>query len=134
ETNMLPCGSAVLTGSGDLEKQGIKAIIHACPGTMKRTKDEDFQPTIQGIIRSVQNSILLVEKNNYKSVAFCLIGSNFLDSIIPPSQGTKKERQEKLAEIIIKAAVEQNKKLKIVFVDFGNEAFQSVFLKFWGKY
>lgn len=124
KTNMLPCGSALLTGSGDLEKQGIKAIVHACPGSLEKADKEEFQPTIQGIIRSVQNSILLAERHNYKSIAFCLIGSSMLDSIIPPSQGTKKERQVKLAEVIIRAAIEQSKKLKkAYFIDFGNEAF-----------
>ncbi|KLL03377.1 MAG: hypothetical protein MRECE_18c033 [Mycoplasmataceae bacterium CE_OT135] len=129
ETNMLPRGSAILTGSGDLEKQGIKVIIHACPGAVQKDKGKEFEPNIQGIIRSVQNCILLVEKNNYKSVAFCLIGSNFLDSIISPNQGTKKERQLKLAEIIIKSVVKQIKSLeKIVFVDFGNSAFMESFI------
>ena len=124
---VLPCGSAILTGSGDLEKQGIKAIVHACPGSIEK-KDKDLN--IQGVIRSVQNSILLAERNGYKSLAFCLIGSNFLDNIISPNQGTKKERQIKLAEIIVRTAVEQRKNLeKIVFVDFGNAAFQSAYGK-----
>ena len=127
-STVLPCGSAVLTSSGDLEKQGIKAIIHACPSSIKENKDF-FQSNIQGIIRSVQNSILLAERNNYKSTAFCLIGSNFLDNIIPPNQATRKERRVKLAEIIIRAAIEQKKSLeRIVFVDFGNSAFQRALL------
>ncbi|RHZ37663.1 macro domain-containing protein [endosymbiont GvMRE of Glomus versiforme] len=128
EINMLLRGSAILAGSGDLEKQGIRAIIHACPGSIEK-KDKNFRANIEGIIRSVQNSILLAEKNNYKSIAFCLIGSNLLDIIISPSQGTKKERQVKLAGIIIKAAAEQRKNLeKIVFIDFGNQAFLDAFM------
>lgn len=91
---------------------------------MSKKDQSEFTPSIQGIIHSVQNFILLAERNNYKSIAFCLIGSNFLDNIISPQQGTKKERQIKLAEIIIQAAVEQRKTLeRIVLVDFGNEAF-----------
>ncbi|RHZ36890.1 macro domain-containing protein [endosymbiont GvMRE of Glomus versiforme] len=134
ETNMLPRGSAILTGSGDLEKQGIRAIIHACPGSIEK-KDKNFRANIEGIIRSVQNSILLAEKSNYKSIAFCLIGSNLLDDIIPPNQGTKKERQIKLAEIIIKSAVEQRKgSEKIVFVDFGNTAFSEAWWKISEEY
>ncbi|CAJ0892882.1 5813_t:CDS:2 [Entrophospora sp. SA101] len=129
EANMLPRGSAILTGSGDLEKQGIKAIIHACPGAIQKNAGSEFEPNIQGIIHSVQNSIILAEKNNYKSIAFCLVGSSFLDRIFP-NQGTKKEKQLKLAEIIIKSAVEQRKSLeKIVFVDFGNTAFMEVNIK-----
>jgi hypothetical protein len=126
ECSWLPCGSAILTSSGDLEKQGIKVIIHACPGSKEDKKG--FQPTIKSISRSVQNSIILAERYNYENIAFCLIGSNFLDSIISPNQGTKKERQVKLAEIIIKAAVKQRKNLeKIVFVDFGNKAFNEAY-------
>ena len=134
EANMLPRGSAILTNSGDLEKQGIKAIIHACPGTIQKNAVSEFEPNIQGIIHSVQNSIILAEKNNYKSIAFCLVGSSFLDRIFP-NQGTKKKKQLKLAEIIIKSAVEQRKSLeKIVFVDFGNSAFTKVFFENdWGK-
>lgn len=135
EANMLPRGSAILSDSGDLKKQGIKAIIHACPGSISKKKNENFRATIQGVIRSVQNAILLAEKNNYKSIAFCLIGSSFLDSIIFPNQGAKKERQEKLAEIIIKSAIEQRKNLeKIIFVDFGNDAFTRTLQRVGKKY
>ena len=39
ENNMLPRGLVLVTGSGELTDQGIRAIIHACPGFHKKQED-----------------------------------------------------------------------------------------------
>lgn len=123
KAKMLPRGSAIITSSGDLEKQQIKAIIHAVPGAMAR-KDVEFEPNLKGLVCSIQNSIILAEKNNYESIAFPLADSKFIDLVLPSNQGSRRERKLRLAEIIIKAVINQRKKLKkIVFVEFGDNVF-----------
>ena len=126
ELNCLPAGSALLTSSGELKKYQIEAIIHACSGSINIGKGPEFEPSLERIVKSVQNSVILAEKKNYKSLAFPLLGGGiFLDRIADLNSENKKQKQLSLAKSIIEASIKQRKSLKkIVFVDFGNEVFQ----------
>ena len=128
--NCLPPNSAILTKSGDLEKQGIKAIIH-----LATINKYDYGSSIQGVSISVKNAIILAERNGYKSIAFPLADNNLLDLIFPPNQGSKDERKLKLAWVIMNSALIQRKSLeRIVFVDFGRKRFfMEVAGSFFGK-
>jgi len=90
----------------------------------------EFQPTLLGITRSIQNSIILAERFDYKSITFPFLGSGiFLDKVISPADETnsdedKKNRKRALAEEIVKVAVNQmnpSKIKKITFVLWGEE-------------
>jgi O-acetyl-ADP-ribose deacetylase (regulator of RNase III) len=114
----LPRGAALITDSGNLAKNKIKKIIHAASGS----HDSDYHPTKESVILSVQNSIILAERQNVKSLAIPLIGGNiFLNHIKKTSPDIT---PEKLAEMIVKAAINQrnalDKDLKIVFIDYNN--------------
>ncbi|CAG8576882.1 3637_t:CDS:2 [Scutellospora calospora] len=120
ETNknsLLP-GSALLTdtldglggGSSPLDSKGIANIIHAAPWPRDLFKsDEDF---INCVVKSVQNSIILAERNNFEKLAIPLVGGGiYLGSCDP----------QKLAEGIIRGAINQLEKCqklkKIIFID-----------------
>jgi len=81
EKNMVPRGSAVLTTSGQLKKDGIKGIIHAATGSMN-SSDTNFSPNLEGIKNSIKNSLIIAKKNKISSLAFPFLGSGiFLTSI-----------------------------------------------------
>lgn len=114
---VIPRGSALRTSSGNLATQGINHIIHAAPGSETQIAPWG-NPTRQGVVRSVQNSILLAERLNYESLAIPFIGGNiFLTAI----GGSKQE----LARNIIEAAINQrNNELtvqRMIFVPFEAE-------------
>ena len=119
--SMLPQGSAIFTSAGDLEKIGIKGIIHLATRSID-LKNKEFQPTVQNFIRSIQRAIILVEEKGYKNIAFPLVDNEFLDLILPPEQSSKSERKHELARMIIIAALSQSKNLeRIIFVGLGGE-------------
>ncbi len=70
---MLPRGSALITSSGDLEKKGITAIVHAASGSMGKSGGE-FEPNLFSIRSSVINSIALARENGHTRVAIPFIG------------------------------------------------------------
>jgi len=100
----------LVTGSGELTDQGIRAIIHACPGFHKKQEDgshwtnDELKPTLQGVILSVQNSIILVERHSYKSIVFPVFpligGENFFTLFFFGSEGTKEEQHLKTRRIL----------------------------------
>ena len=129
DKNMLPPGSAILTSAGDLGNSGIEAIIHLATRSVD-SKNEEFQPRGY-FVRSIQQAILLAEREGYKSIAFPLVDIKTLDLILPPEMyGSQAERRSRLAFMVMKAAFSQArncKKLKkIVFVDYGDKVFLSV--------
>ena len=82
-------------------------------------------------VRSIQQAVLLAERERYESIAFPLVDNETLDLILLPEMyGSQAERRQKLAFMIMKAAFSQArscKKLKkIVFVDYGDKVFLNV--------
>ena len=63
---MLPCGGAVLTGSGKLD---FKAIIHVAALNCLWISNKEI------VEQSVRNALNLAVANGCKSIAFPLIGS-----------------------------------------------------------
>ena len=63
---VLPCGGAVLTGSGKLD---FKAIIHVAALNCLWISNKEI------VEKSVRNALNLAVANGYKSIAFPLIGS-----------------------------------------------------------
>jgi O-acetyl-ADP-ribose deacetylase (regulator of RNase III) len=126
----LPRGAALITGSGDLAKldgdknKNIKKIIHAASGSHNPPA---YHPTKESIIRSVQNSIILAGREKIQSLAIPLIGGDIFLNLIKKT--SPDITQEQLAEVIVKAAINQRKAtkedLKIFFVDYNSDNFQS---------
>jgi len=113
----IPRGSALLTSSGNLATRGINQIIHAAPGSNAQIAPWG-NPTLQGVVRSVQNSILLAERNNLRDLAIPFVGGSIFFRAMKISK-------EKLLRGIMEAAINQrNDKLtvqRIIFVSFGAE-------------
>lgn len=109
--HMFPRGAAVLTQSGNLEKVGIKQIIHAAPGAMGKS-GVNFAPTVKGLRLSVKNAIWLAEKMKLNCLAIPFIGGG----IFHGAMGVSKE---KLAGEIVDAAVATKTKTRVIFVPFG---------------
>lgn len=125
---MLPRGSALATSSGDLEKSGIRQIIHAATGSS--TMDgPDFTPTLAGVTDSVKNSLALARANGHKRVALPFLGGKiFVDRIGVAPQA--------LADAIVEKAIKERNGLEIRFVTFGDEdtrLFQNAVAKYRGS-
>ncbi|CAG8780454.1 21543_t:CDS:2, partial [Racocetra persica] len=100
----LPAGCALMTdtldgsgnGSSTLNSNGITHIIHAGPKERSTfSSDEEF---IECAVKSVQNCMILAERNNFDKLAVPLVGGEiFLGKCDP----------EKLAEGIIRGVVNQ---------------------------
>lgn len=111
--NMLPRGSALVTSSGDLAAKGITHIIHAATGSSGLSGGA-FDPTLESVRLSVLNSLALAKRFGAKRVALPFIGGKiFLGRI-----GTT---PEKLAETIVRAALDGGGSLEIRFVLFDEE-------------
>ncbi len=80
----LPRGSALITSSGELEEQGIEAIIHAATGSMNNADDnpEYYEPTLESIENSIKNSFELLKTNGFSNIAVPFIGGNIFISRI----------------------------------------------------
>ncbi|CAG8800786.1 35823_t:CDS:2, partial [Racocetra persica] len=115
----LPAGCALMTdtldgsgnGSSILNSKGITHIIHA--GPKERSKFPSDEEFVECVVKSVQNCIILAERNNFEKLAVPLVGGDiFLGKCDP----------EKLAEGIIRGVTNQLaecQKLKdIVLIDF----------------
>jgi len=113
-------GSALLTdtldgsgsGSSMLNSKGITHIIHAInqPFSAFNNNKEFF---IDYVVRSVQNSIILADKNNFEKLAIPLVGGGiYLGSCDP----------QELAESIIRGSINQLEKCQslkeIIFIDW----------------
>ena len=107
---ILPRGSALLTSSGALKKQGIVAIIHAASGAMGHSGG-DFEPTLESIELSAKNSVLLAQSHGFNRIAMPLIGGGIFASRIGVST-------EQLTEAILKAASADNNGVTVVMVLF----------------
>lgn len=66
--NMLPKGSALITSSGKLAGDGIKAIINAATGSMTKS-GVIYDPTVDSTTESIYNSFKLLEANSYNKIA-----------------------------------------------------------------
>ena len=109
---MVPVGSAALSMSGDLASTGIKGIIHAASGSMTR-KDGIYSPSIEGVQKSIMNSMLLARHHRYKTIAIPFIGSGiFLNSI-----GVSKEE---LAAVIMTTALRYSGAMKVSFIAYSD--------------
>lgn len=82
---MAPLGSAVLTGSGELDKKGVTGIIHAASGSMSKSQGI-FKPSIDGVELSLSNAVRIAEKRGFKSIAIPFIGSGIFLSRIGVSK------------------------------------------------
>lgn len=123
KARMIPRGSALITGSGELKKSGIKHIIHAATGSMTQSSNA-FKPNIEGIKNSIINSLILAHEFKHKSIAIPFLGGGiFLKSL----GVTKKE----LVRIIMESAVKNNPfGMKVSFVTWSTEdtkLFKSIF-------
>ncbi|MDG5492707.1 hypothetical protein [Psychroserpens sp. SPM9] len=98
--NMLPRGSALVTSSGDLSKQGIDAIIHAATGAMTKSGGI-YEPTQDSIKHSVLNSFELLNANNFNKLAVTFIGGSIFAGRIGITN-------EALAKIIVDACFASN--------------------------
>ncbi|CAI2161472.1 10373_t:CDS:10 [Funneliformis geosporum] len=139
----IPRGSALLTTSGKLGEQRINHIIHACPGS--HSGESNIKPTLDGVIKSVQNSLLLAQKNKITSIAFPLIGGEIFLDYFEELTGNEKDKKERLAETIMVNAINQVLNdlslgiITIVFVDFysffrnGELPFQKAYKKIKGE-
>ena len=122
EANMLPRGSALITGSGRMAKTGILRIIHACPGSLT-VKGEHFSPHIEGIRLSVKNSLLLANRHiggfpdHNPRVAIPFLGGDLFFRSINRTSGPIEKKD--LAAVIIESALQARNQLQICFVAFG---------------
>jgi O-acetyl-ADP-ribose deacetylase (regulator of RNase III) len=120
--NKLPRGIALLTESG--QSAGITNIVHI--GFGMGDTDPNYPSNEENLILAVQNAVLLAEKNKLASIAFPLI-----------EEGITKITKEKLAEIIVNAALyqrEDNTKLEVKFVDSaGSKLFDDALKEFKTK-
>ncbi|CFW93095.1 protein of unknown function [endosymbiont DhMRE of Dentiscutata heterogama] len=100
----LPAGCALMTdtldgsgnGSSILNSKGITHIIHA--GPKERSKFPSDEEFIECVVKSVQNCIILAERNNSEKLAVPFVGGDiFLGKCDP----------EKLAEGIIRGVANQ---------------------------
>jgi O-acetyl-ADP-ribose deacetylase (regulator of RNase III) len=116
KNNMVPIGSSVLTGSGDLEKTGIKGILHAASGSMSKHSGV-YRPSLKGVELSVMNSLKLAQLKGYKSVAVPFVGGGiFLNSI-----GVSKLI---LAKSILGVSLREANKLKLTIVAYTNDDYE----------
>jgi O-acetyl-ADP-ribose deacetylase (regulator of RNase III) len=110
---MMPKGGAVMTSAGMLEGQGIRHIIHAASGSMTRSGPK-FEPSLDGVVNSVHNSLELARRAGHHRVAVPFIGGKiFIDRIGIQAQ--------ELANQIVDAALKSRGNLELRFVTFGAE-------------
>jgi esterase len=113
--NMIPLGSALSTPAGDLEKTGIRQIIHAASGSSAQYKAKDLtEPTLSSVYGSVMNSLELARAGGHKRVALPFIGGGIFAKRI----GTT---NEELAKAIVSSASRNGNDLEVVFVLFSDE-------------
>ncbi|CAG8720951.1 14871_t:CDS:1, partial [Cetraspora pellucida] len=115
----LPAGCALMTdtldgsgnGSSILNSKGITHIIHA--GPKERSKFPSDEEFVECVVKSVQNCIILAERNDFEKLAVPLVGGEIF---------LGKADIEKLVEGIIRGVANQLaecQKLKdIVLIDF----------------
>lgn len=114
---MVPIGSSVLTGAGELEKTGIKGILHAASGSMTN-KSGIYKPSLIGVELSVMNSLKLAKRKGYKSVAIPFVGGGiFLNSI-----GVS---ELKLAKSILKTSSKNAEGLKLTIVAYSTKDYET---------
>lgn len=119
EKNKLwPLGSAVITQSGNLHAQGIRAIIHAASGSMVQS-GVGFDPTLDSIVLSVKNSIQLAIDNNYKSIAIPLVGGGIF---LRRSGAT----MEELMRGLLKAGQGYQGRIKIAYVMYDDSSYDNL--------
>jgi len=106
--HLLPRGSALLTSSGALARNGIQAVIHAAPGAMTRM-GADFDPTVAGLQESVRNSMELARRNGFKRVAIPFIGGG----IFRRSLGVD---EAQLADILVREVLASRGSLEVRLV------------------
>jgi O-acetyl-ADP-ribose deacetylase (regulator of RNase III) len=110
---MMPRGSAVATSSGILAQKGITQIIHAASGSMG-LDGRNFGPSLDGVVKSVMNSLELARRNGHKRVALPFIGGKiFVERIGIPAQ--------ELAKAIVDNAMIHRGDLELRIVTFGSE-------------
>lgn len=88
----LPIGTAVVTGTGKLEKRGCRLIIHAIGLGYKRKEHnilhERTPATLKTIRNAVKNTLVIANKMKMKSLAFPLMCArpryNVIKSKNPP--------------------------------------------------
>ena len=109
---LLPRGAAIITSSGQLEKSGIREIIHAASGSMTY-EGKSFDPSLKGVVEAIHNALILAKQSGHKRVAIPFIGGKiFLDSIGLTAQ--------ELADRIIDSAIKSRGDLELRFVPFGD--------------
>ncbi len=141
ETN-LPAGSALLTdtldGSGNgtskLYQKGITHIIHAAPKPRSSFfSDQADQDYINNVVKSVQNSIILADRNNFEKLVIPFVGGGIYLGSCDPA---------KLAQGIMCGALNQLAGCQIIqqiiFLDWHDDRTprknRQVFLTAFGKF
>jgi len=112
--NFLPNGSALMMESdGVLKKSGIEKIIHAANGSPTKIGWSETSMTVKSTSRTIQNAIILAERNNYNKIAVPYLGGNFW---------VHGDDVYNTAWVIVNAALNQIEKLsEVVFVVSGRK-------------
>ena len=114
---MVPLGAAVWTGSGRLAERGIRGIVHAASGAMRRT-GPGYDPTRESVIASIANAFRLTRGHGQNRLALPFIaGGIFASRIRPPLD------KAELARLIVDAASAQRGVIEAVLVAFGEADF-----------
>ena len=97
--SMLPRGSACITGSGDLQKSGINAILQAATGSMRPFQSGFDEPTLDSIQASIENGFDLIKANGFQRMAVPFVGGGyFLTRIV----GTKADLIDRIVLACLK--------------------------------
>jgi O-acetyl-ADP-ribose deacetylase (regulator of RNase III) len=110
--NMLPRGSALITESGNLAGDGIKAIINAATGSMTKS-GVIYDPTSDSTAESIYNSFKLLEANSFNKIAVPYICGGIF-------KGRMGVTDEQLSQLIIDACFTSNadaSKFVLVMID-----------------
>lgn len=110
---MVPRGSAVMTGAGNLEPSGIRAIIHAATGSMAKTGGV-FEPTLGSIKESIKNSLGLARENGFRRIAIPFIGGEIFSQRLGVSP-------QALADLIVETSLTEAQGVEVRFVTFGDQ-------------
>ena len=114
KNKILPRGSALITSSGNLEKSGIKAIIHAGTASWRNTKKEPYNPTTKGLTDAIANSLILADRFQHKRIAIPFVGGGIFFKKM-------KSDLEDLATIIVKTAYDNANGAELVFISIDED-------------
>jgi hypothetical protein len=127
--NLPPRGSAIMTGAGGgLTAEGFTNIVNPLSGS---NSDLSKRPSMPTLIKSIQNTILLLERTNKPNIAFPLIGGDLFLNSFNDLTGTTEAKRQEIAEAIIISAIKQRTRNSLVlkFLDHADNSFVTA----WNK-